>query len=427
MTIKKYISKYGYSFLIVLLFIVGAFLRLYNFENRLIFGPEQGISLITSADNLTKFSLLGETNLQRATSANHIPFHGATYSYLILPIILLSGFRVLPITYFFAFLNLITAFIFFMITNKLFGKIVALFGLFFFLFSDIMIHHSLFAWILNPLPLLGILNLWYFSKLLKNRKSLLPIFWIGLMAGFGFGLQNLYLPFGVLMLVLIILFSKQKILATAIYFVGAVLGNLPMVIFDLRHDLYHVRTMWQYFLDVYVNHTVSGFTDYYHFLYLFPFLFLAYAFVTVILYRITKPLALVPLLLFIYSSLTSPKFNLSHSTGMPEGITLNTLESAAGSIAADLGASPPTGGFNVATLWDFDTRANPMRYLLKYYYQLTPQPYENYESIDTLYVFAPESYDLIDPKVWELSVFMPYRASDLVINAPGYRLYKLIK
>jgi 4-amino-4-deoxy-L-arabinose transferase-like glycosyltransferase len=382
---------------------------------------------MTSAANLTKFSLLGEINLQRATSANHIPFHGATYSYLILPLILISNFKVLPITLFFAFFNLLTAFIFFKITKKLFGKIIAIFSLFFFLFSDVMIHHSLFAWILNPLPLLGILNLWFLTKLIRSRKLLLPIFWIGLMAGFGFGLQNLYLPFGVLMLILSIIFSKRKVLAASAYSLGAIIGNLPMVIFDLRHDFYHVRTMWQYFLDVYVNHTVSGFTDYYHFLYLFPFFFLGYALVTYLLYRIKKPLALVPLLLFLNATLNSPKLNLSSSTGMPAGITLSTLESAAGLIAADIGTSPLAGGFNVATLWDFDTRANPLRYLLKYYYQLTPQPYENYGAIDALYVFAPENYDVIKPRVWELSVYTPYRIVDLPLNAPGYRLYKLSK
>lgn len=416
-----------YKLLIIILFLAGALLRLYNFENRMIFGPEQGISLMTSAANLEKFSLLGEINLQRATSANHIPFHGATYSYLLLPIIILTNFRVLPITYFFAFLNLLTAFIFFKVTKKLFGNIVAAFALFFFIFSAVMIHHSLFTWILNPLPLVGILNLWFFSKLVKNRKLLMPILWIGFLSGFGFGLQNLYLPFGILMLILITIFSRRKLISVPTYLFGAILGNLPMVIFDLRHDFYHLRTLWQYFLDVYVNHTVSGFTDYYHFLYLFPYLFLFYAFVSTYLYKIHKPLALAPLFLFVYYNLSSPMFNLNRSTGMPFGITLRSLETAANLIAGDQNSSPKAGGFNVATLWDFDTRANPMRYLLKYYYHLAPESYENYSDPVTLYVFAPDSYDIVKPRVWELTTFLPYLVSDLGTNSPGYRLYKLSK
>src|SRR3989344_3419235 len=184
---KNYFSKYKYWLIVLTLFVSGTFIRLYNFPNRLIFGPEQGISLMTSAANLTKFSLLGETNLQRATSDSHIPFHGAYFSYLMLPVILLFNYRVFPITLTFVFLNLATALLFFLVSLKLFGEKVAAFALFYFLFSAVMIHHSLFIWILNPLPLLGVLVLWLTAKLFKNRDLLWPSLLIGILSGFGFG------------------------------------------------------------------------------------------------------------------------------------------------------------------------------------------------------------------------------------------------
>jgi hypothetical protein len=108
---------------------------------------------------------------------------------------------------------------------------------------------------------------------------------------------------------------------------------------------------------------------------------------------------------------------------MAPGITLKSLESAASIIARD---NPPER-FNVATLWDFDTRANPLRYILTYYYNKKPQPYEIYKEINALYVFAPEEYDMKQPKVWELQVYFPYKITDLNISVPGYRLYKLTK
>lgn len=122
-SLKKIFCAHGYLLLIIAIFVAGATLRLYNFENRLIFGPEQGMSLITSASNLEKFSLLGETNWIRATSAGHTPFHGALYSYMILPLLVIFNFRVLPVTIIFALLNLMTAFIFFRIANKPVGKL----------------------------------------------------------------------------------------------------------------------------------------------------------------------------------------------------------------------------------------------------------------------------------------------------------------
>ena len=416
-------NKYSYIAFVICLFTIGAFLRLYHFPDRLTFGPEQGMSLSTAADNLNKFSLLGETNFQRATSQNHIPFHGAYYSYLLIPLLLLFNFRVLPITFIFALFNLFTGLILFQVTRKLFGKTIALFSLVYFTFSAVMIHHSLFAWILNPLPLLGILTLWFLSRVIANRKRVLPSFWLGVIAGFGFGLQMLFLPFSFAVFLLLLIFSKKKLLTVIAFVAGGLVGDLPMVIFDLRHDFYHLGTLWQYFLDVYVTHSVSGFTDYYHFLHLFPYLFLALAFITTLLYKIYKPLAIIPILIFIQINLSSSMFSLVRSTGMPPGITLATLELAAKTIAQD---NPPTK-FNIATLWDFDTVARPMRYLLQYNHKLVPQDFANYADLDALYVFAPDSYDLKDPKVWELRTFLPYKIKPLNSPTDGYRLYKLTK
>jgi len=108
---------------------------------------------------------------------------------------------------------------------------------------------------------------------------------------------------------------------------------------------------------------------------------------------------------------------------MPSGITLASLESASAIIAAD---KPPTK-YNVITLWDFDTRAHTLRYLLTYYHGLLPESLEEYKSIDALYAFAPESYNIYSPQVYELSSFSPYKVGILPSNIPGYKLYKLTK
>jgi len=167
----------------------------------------------------------------------------------------------------------------------------------------------------------------------------------------------------------------------------------------------------------------SGTSTYYNFLFLYPYLFLFYAFITKILFRTWKPLALIPVTVFLYGAFTSPFFNLNKSTGMFPGITLKSFESASYSIAQD---NPPVK-FNVATLWDFDTRAHPLRYILSFYYHKKPLPYEEYQNLDALYVFAPEKYDMKSPKVWELEVYYPYKIKELPLSVSGYRLYKLTK
>jgi len=163
--------KRFYNLLIILLFALGAFLRLYNFPSRVIFGPEQGISLLTATANLEKFSLLGEYNLQRATSTGHNLIHGPLFSYFLLPFILIFNFRVLPISLIFPGLNLLTALVLFLVTKNLFGRSVAALTIFFFLGSSLMIYHSLFIWIYHPLILLGTLAIWFMAALNGPKKS----------------------------------------------------------------------------------------------------------------------------------------------------------------------------------------------------------------------------------------------------------------
>jgi len=408
--------------LIIFIFIIGIFLRIYNFPNRLIFGPEQGMSLITSASNLQKFSLLGETNFIRATIDSHIPFHGAYYSYFLLPFQIIFKYQVLPITLVFLILNLVTGLVLYQVAKNIFGKTVASFSLFYYLSSAVMIHHSLFTWIVNPTPLLAILTLQFFFNILKNKKILISSLCLGILSGLGFGMQNLYLFFAFLVFILSIFYSKKKILSAILFFLGGILGTLPTVIFDIRHDFYHLRTFWQYFLDV-LNHQASGSLAYYNFLYLSPLLFILLAFISSFLYKKSKYLTLFPVLIFLYFNFTSPLFNLNESTGMPKGLTYKSLYTFASLIDHD----HPVGTFNVATLWDFDTRAYPLRYLLQYVYRKTPQGLEDYKDVTTLYVAAPINYDINHPQVWELTVYQPYKIKEIPTNIIGYKLYKLTK
>ncbi len=420
---KKFFAKYSYLILVAVLLSAGAFLRLYNFSDRVIYGPEQGISLLTSAANLKQFSLLGEYNLQRFTSAGLNLIHGPLFSYFLLPFIVLFNFRVLPVSLVFVFLNLLSGLLLFLIARKFFGKLVAVLALFFFLFSALMIYHSLFIWIYHPLILFGVLSIWFVGVLKQSPARIAPVFWLGLLSGIGFSLQYPYLLTAGFLFLLCLLLSKKKIRCAIIFFLSFVLANGTRVVFDLRHDFYHLRTLWQYFLDVYIDKTISGELYSYHFLQFFPLFSLLLALLSAGIYHLKRPLLFLPIAAFLFINLTSPLLDLDRSLGMPGGITLSSLEKAASSIAAD----KPPQSFNVATLWDFDTLARPMRYLLTYYYGLTPQGPADYPNAEALYVFAPESYDLANPKVWELRSFLPYKIKHLPSPSPGYRLVKLIK
>ncbi len=96
----------------------GLFVRLYNFSERITFGPEQAISLSTSAQMITeKVSLLGIENVQRFTSTGLQIYSGVLFSYAIIPALILSKYDPLLITLMFLFLNVFTGLVLYFIAN----------------------------------------------------------------------------------------------------------------------------------------------------------------------------------------------------------------------------------------------------------------------------------------------------------------------
>lgn len=418
----KAFSKKFEIIVIVVVFLFGIFLRLYNFPNRLIFGPEQSLSLITSAEYLKeKFSLLGEAYIQRTTSAGHYLFHSALFGYSLLPLLLLGNFNPLPVTYFFAFLNLFTALLLFWLTQKYVNRESAILAVFFFLTSPVMVHHSLFIWTLNYLPLIGLLSFFLVWSFIKKPKPL-NIFLLGLLSGIGFGLQFMYFFSALTIFIICLIFSNSKGRHLVYFTAGAVIGNFPMVIFDIKHNFFHLVTLWQYFQDI-INHRVTGFTTYYQFLHFWPIACLILGVTVYKVSQFSRFSALIILLTFAFTNLRSPYINLNRSTGMAPGLTLSSFEKVGQAIADD----HPPRSFNLATLLDFDTQSHPLRYILAYEHNLKAQPVEQYADLEALYVFAPKDYDIVKPQVWELKIYLPYQVSRLPSPSADYSLYKLTK
>ena len=202
------------------------------------------------------------------------------------------------------------------------------------------------------------------------------------------------------------------------------MANLPTIVFDLRHDFFHLRIFSQFFLD-YQRGLVSPLIAYYHFLHFFPFYFVFLALILTLLVKLTKQTYLISFFIIIFYLLAltkSPYFDLNQSIGMPKGITLKTYQNAAQTIAQDSPQSP----FNMATLHDFDTRAHPLRYLVQYVEKQNPQGITEYQQLNSLYVLAPNDYDLNNPQVWELQVHQPYEIT-ILTDYQGYNLVKLTK
>ena len=114
------------------LFLIGLCLRLYNFPQRVNFGPEQGVTLSTTYEYIHgKFSLLGLPNLQRFTTDGLQIFSGSLYNYALIPAMFALGKNPITFTYFALTINMLTALLMYYLILKLNGHKIAFFSTFF--------------------------------------------------------------------------------------------------------------------------------------------------------------------------------------------------------------------------------------------------------------------------------------------------------
>lgn len=402
---------------LLLILVCSLIIRFYNFQDRINFGPEQAISLITSAEYIKdKITLIGLPSTQRVTSTGHIIFSSPLFNYSLMPLELMFDFDPIPITAYFALLNVLTGFIIFFLVKKLFSTKIAFLSLILFLFNNYMIFHSMFIWIVNYLPLIGILT---FYLLIRFREKNIKIYslLIGLLSGIAFGTEYLYLLTAALVFIFLIYYSKNKLVHGSFFFIGVVFASLPMIIFDLKHNFYYLSTLYQYLIDT-INSPGQSKIAYYHFLQFWPLLALAGA---ILLAKIKNIYLVIFLCLtYILFNISSPLVSFSEAIGMNKGLNYPMLDTAARYIAQD-----KSNKFNVVTTWDFDSRAHPLRYLLQYRYEVTPQGVEEYKNVDNIYVMTSFTYDLNKASMYEISSFKPFNVKLLTKINDSYSVFKL--
>lgn len=407
--------------LLIILLLFAATVRFYNFSQRITFGPEQAISLLVSGDYIReKFSLLGLPNVQRVTSSGHILYSPALFNYSLVPLMVLFKNDPVLITLYFAFLNLVTGLVLFIVIRKMFNREIALFSAAIFLFNDSMIFHSMFIWILNYMPLLNIIIGYLFFRLFKRRNSKIFPFLIGLLLSICFGLEYLYIFTALVLFWMMIYVAGKKLTAFLFFMIGAILGNLPTIIFDFLHGFYHAKTLWQYLLDTLSNPGQSKIA-YYHFLQFWPFFSVLGGIILYQIYKQSRLASLVLLFSIISINLLSANVSFVKPKGMYPGLNYPKLNEAAKIIAGD---NPQD--FNVVMTFDFDSRAHPLRYLLKYKYGFLPRGVEDYPKSKNLYILTNNKYPILRTNLWEISSSGKNKVETLG-EIDNFVVYKLTK
>lgn len=397
------LNKGWFILAFMLIIISGLWVRFYNFEDRITFGSEQARSLVVSANYLKyKPSLLGQEYF-RVNSKGHKLFAGSLFNYSLVPLLILFKYDPTLITAYFAVLNIATGLVIYYLVKKMTNKHVALISLTLFIFNSYMAYHSMFIWILNYLPLVGMLSLYLTWKIFRKKAHNIDFLLLGILSGIGFGMEYLYILAVIPVVYFLIRYAAKKITTFTLFLLGSVLGDITQVIFDLKHDFYHLKTLWQYTLDTIHGVSGAGFI-YYHFLDFWPLFILIAA---LIIYRIglkNKLASVLIICLYLIVNLNSSLINYKLPVGMPEHLNISKIKEA-----SKLIADKTSGSFNVATLYDFDTRGYVLRYFVEYVYKKTPLGELEYPISNELYTLSHVDYKFDSVYTpWELNVFKPY-------------------
>lgn len=405
---------------IILLVILGVFLRTYQFPERINFGMEQGMTLSMTASYIhEKFSLLGMSNVARVTHDGHMVLINPLYNYSLIPFMLVLGKNPITLSYLALWINLLTALVLYYVAQKVFNKRTAIFSSFFFLFNLTMIEHSLTLWIHNLVPLVGILSFYLLVKWQSNRSWAI-VFVLGILSGLGYAMEYIYLLTAGLIALYLFATSKSKISTIFWYTLGFAIPQLPVIIFDLRHEWYNIKTLWQYTLDTIEKPSQSRLA-FYHFLQYYPIVFLFMGYITAHIYKLNKVVVGSILLIYLSFTLTSPKLSLNQAVGTPTGMNTPMLLDLASSIAKDA-----QGDFNVVYLPQSEYRAHALRYMLTYIYGVTPMGVEAYPSAKTIYAVGDTGLDLLKDRPWEVGAFNPRNQVVLTMTPNNlFSVYKL--
>lgn len=236
-----------------LLLILGfaIFLRFYNLENTMMFQGDQGRDALLVANI---FKDLDPVFIGPVTSIGNM-YLGPFYYYFMLPFLFLSYPSPIGPVYAVAGLSVLTVYLLFRITKKVFDRKTAIFATVFFTFSAGVVNLARFSWNPNIAPFFSLL-MFYFTYLAwqKNTK-----YWLAVSICFSLLIQLHYVTLlslsgaGIILLIQLIekirknrnqFFKNEKkliqhiILSIFIF----IISLTPLFLFDLKHDFLNVRS-----------------------------------------------------------------------------------------------------------------------------------------------------------------------------------------
>lgn len=333
-------------------------------------------------------------------------FIGANYYYVLGTLGLISHWDPLIITIYFIFLEYIFFLFFILFLKRKFNSIYALSTFLFIALSPYLVIHSRFFWNTHFLIPLSILVLLFSEKYLI-KKQLGYLFLASFFWGFAFACHYSAIFWGIFFLYIIVKSRRYSDLKSYLVIIsGFILGDLPFLIFEIRHNFYNIKTLFY----IFINSPQSRELPSQHIV--FPFLIFIIFILLSLLSKIEKKTVsgLILVIIILTSFLFQNRYIKNYA---PLDIIPGWNYPEQQKVAEIIVRNGCPQNFNVAATIQGDTRFYDLRYLLNLK-GCNPFPVEAYPQSKKLFLVAPPERPVESETVWEVSSFRPFKITQKI-------------
>lgn len=239
--------------LLILILLLAAFLRLYNISQYMTFLGDEGRDVL-----IVKGILHGDLTLLGPRSSAGDFFMGPAYYYMMTPFLWLFNYDPVGPAVMVALLSVATSFLIYIVGKDFFSKQAGLYAAALYAVSPLVIVYSRSSWNPNVLPFFALLSIYMAFKGIASAHRSWRYF---LLTGFllGICLQLHYLSFFLIGAVVLYVFfaywylrGKVQILspikAYLQLFTGFIVGFLPFLLFEARHNFANIQAIATFIL-----------------------------------------------------------------------------------------------------------------------------------------------------------------------------------
>lgn len=229
--------------LLLLILLSAAFLRLYRIADYLTFLGDEGRDVLVVKKIIVdhKLTLLGPT-----ASVGGF-FLGPLYYYLMIPFLWLFRFNPAGPAVMVALFGVATVYLIYKVGKDFFNDRVGLLAAGLYAISPLPIAYSRSSWNPNLMPFFSLLIIWLVWKIVTKDKPQW-LFWLGVL--FGLTIQFHYLAVFLAVVISAYLFSFYHRFNYLKYYLSAILGFVlgwsPFVLFELRHNFPNFLTIYRF-------------------------------------------------------------------------------------------------------------------------------------------------------------------------------------